>query len=224
MRDEGATSGWHKVGHAEIDLSQKNVSILEGTGRKVSVGASAKARTIFKGVKRIHAPLVLHGINVGSISFFLQIRRISALSKEDNEESKSLLKIARHQSLTSMRMSGKHEEEDIHHISRVKSFKVHATDSSGDKTDAKDNLEADILGDTEIVAVSTDSDDNDEEEILGSISEKTTGDDNEVPPPPKLSLKERRLSASMFHMKLEPQGPPPKVDFSKLPPPPPQST
>ena len=87
-----------------------------------------------------------------------------------------------------------------------------------------DSGEADIFTGTELLVISTDSDDDEEQESLESFSQQTTDAVNDIPPPPRLSLKERRLSASLFHMKLEPEGPPPKVDFSKLPPPPPQYT
>jgi hypothetical protein len=247
MRDEGASSGWHKVGHADIDLSQPDVSILEGSGRKVSVGASAKARTSFDNVKRMHAPLILHGINVGSISFLLQIRRVCALKEEDVgvgsfRLSNPLMKLATRQSLNSMMKSGKHKKVDLLLVD--KNLKKAATSANGlvpspavennAVTTKAHSLGHNRMHDIQLVVADSGSDDDEGENDDGehhqereAVSRRRIEQTNAPPPPPSFSLKEHRLSASLFHMKLpppEPELPPPKFDSSLLPPPPPPSS
>ena len=230
MRDEGAHSTWHKIGHAELWLGSKGVSVRRDLAQDMPMSARGRSKSV-ENVDLIKVPLVLHGVVVGAIKFKVQIRKINALDG-DNEQLKSEIlrqkDMARRQSYLSMRNSGKHSANDFSHLKSERtrssdimlnpkdsyekcymSFKYWNTQTNVHDTHEMEETDKSLLKAEHIhnkhvanqkIAVAG-------THVAQEINDKGTVETDVFPPAPSFSESDHRMSAMLFH------APPPPVEL-----------
>ena len=246
MKDEGAHTTWHKIGHSELFLGANGVSIRRDLAQDMPMTTRRRTKSV-EGLNMVRLPLVLHGVVVGAINFQVQIRKINSLDGQNDKLKEEIMRqkdMARRQSFLSMKTSGKHNNKDFAHATG------NAPRSSDMETmnpkDSYLNLLAkdfEILEHTDeevheshVIAKTVEHEEvkakhihddhkaNRRVSIAGALHTDKINDgsddnnkSNSLPPPPSFSESEHRMSAMLFHV-----PPPPGTDddITNLPPPP----
>ncbi len=229
MKDEGAHTTWHKIGHAELWLGANGVSVRRDKAENMPMTTRRRARSV-EGLEMVRLPLLLHGVAVGSIKFQVQIRKINSLDDNNRhlqEEIERQKGMARRQSFLSMKTSGIHNESDLYH--------AHGCQRSSDidTMNPKDSYE-NLLGGTDFeILEHTDEEVHENNlvmhseeieltkanhlhvghvasrkvSIAGTLHSEKLNDEhndresnNATPPPPSFSESEHRMSAMLFHI------------------------
>ena len=210
MRDEFTNNSWKVIGHGDLSLSHESIPVLTAQERRQLSEGVSQRRKFSDSMERVIIPLVLHGVSLGEISIRIQIRRMIAL--EGDLSKQNLMYHAERGaklSFRSMRMSNIHSADELMHVKSLDGL-----------LSENEEIVEDFVAYEEILRVDPEAEIREREEQVRRKFSGIPFSDETAPPPPSFTLKEHRMSASLFHLDLPPPPPPDGSTVAALPPPP----